>query len=430
MKNEECRNQTVLRRKDVGFANRHSSFVIVLAALCALLPLCGFGQSSNRWLLIFETSSSMRARAMGVEEITRDLLSTAMHGQIRKGDSIGIWTFSDKLRAGDAPLQIWTPESGPTIAQHTVQFLRNQQYAKSGNLNVVITNMLRVVGMSDIITVFLFTDSDGAISGTPFDDSINEYYKGNYKDLKKANMPMVTIFRGERGYITTNTQNLAPWPVEIPPLPVRLPPKPVVKPHVEAPKPPPAVAPIILDGRKSGNAAPVENNPSETAPPAASPVMTNSAPRSEAPVSAPPAANVQTPSPAAPTVIVATPEAPSAKAPSMTSPAQSSLSQGTEGVVANQPSSNSAAAVVAPISTPPAKSEPPRESETAGATPATHLDVQTGTSAPGPNLFSSRNILIASVAFTVLVVGLLLISARNSRSQASLITRSFDRENQ
>ncbi len=428
MKNEECRNQTVFRRTGVGFAYQHSAFVILLAALCALLAPASFGQSSNRWLFIYETSSSMRARAKGVEDVTRDLLSTGMHGQIRKGDSIGIWTFNDKLRAGDAPLQFWSPESGPTVIQHTIQFVRGVQYAKSGNLNTAITNLLHVVGMSDVITVFLFTDSDGTINGTPFDDSINEYYKGNYKDLKKANMPMVTVFRGERGYITTNTLDLAPWPVEIPPLPVRLPPKPVVKPHVEPPKPPPPLAPIIFDGRKPENAPATENNPSETAPPAATPAMTNSAPRSETPSSTPPIASRPESPGSVPAVVIpagtGAVEVPRASAPVAADPIRNPPAAAETGT-GNQSSSNSTAVAVASTQ-PPAKPEPPAS----GAIPAAHPEVQTATSAPGPNLFSSRNILIASVAFTVLVVGLLLISARHSRSQGSLITRSLDRENQ
>ncbi len=414
MKNEDCRNQTMLRPTGIGVAHHHSSFVILLAALCALLTPASFGQSSNRWLFIYETSSSMRARSKAVEDVTHDLLSTGMHGQVQKGDTIGIWTFSDKLRAGDAPLQIWSPESGPTITQHTIQFLRAQQYGKSGSVNGAITNMARVVGGSDIITVFLFTDSEGVINGTPFDDTINQYYKDNYKDLKKADMPMVTVFRGERGYITTNTLNLAPWPVEIPPLPFRAPPKPVVKPHVEPtkPPPPPMAAPIILDGRKPESTPPAENN--SPAP--------NTAPRSEAPVSAPPvAANPESPT-SAPAVVISAGtgavEVPRSSGAMAAAPVQNPPAA-TETAAANQsPSSSNTIAV--------ASTQPPAS----GATPGAHSEIQTAASAPAPSLFSPRNILIVSVAFTVLVIGLLVLSARNSRSQASLITRSFDRENQ
>jgi hypothetical protein len=50
---------------------------------------------------------------------------------------------------------------------------------------------------------------------------------------------------------------------------------------------------------------------------------------------------------------------------------------------------------------------------------------------PTQGLLSTRNIAIFSVAFTALVCGLLLLSARNARNRnrASLITRSLDREN-
>jgi hypothetical protein len=47
--------------------------------------------------------------------------------------------------------------------------------------------------------------------------------------------------------------------------------------------------------------------------------------------------------------------------------------------------------------------------------------------APQNGLFSSRNIAIASVTFTLLVCALLIRSGRNAR-RASLITRSLERE--
>src|SRR4051812_36257859 len=109
MKKAECRNKTV----------GGGSFVILLATLFLLLPSSGFGQF-NRWLFVLDTSFSMRDRTKGVADVTRDLLTTAMHGQLHRGDSIGIWTFNDRLHAGEVPLQFWTPEDSKVIAQRSV----------------------------------------------------------------------------------------------------------------------------------------------------------------------------------------------------------------------------------------------------------------------------------------------------------------------
>ena len=434
---EECRSKSGLAHTGFDFSIRHLSFVILLTILAALFTTSSFAQSSNRWLFVFETSSSMRNRTKGIEAVTRDLLTSGMHGQIRPGDTIGIWTFSDKLHTGEAPLQSWSPEAGPTIVQHTLQFLSSQTYAKSGHLIGVVSNILKIVQASDIITVFLFSDADERISGTPFDATINEFYKANYRQQKKAAMPVITVLRGERGYITTNTLNLAPWPVDIPVVPFRqaakkVAPKPAVK--APKPKPPPPVPPLIYDGRKSETSPPVAPAPPGAANNApAKPVEVSSVaaptPIAVAKVEATPpsAATVQPPAPITPAPAVVTPESPPAVVATPSSPAPLTAAKPANVPASSQPSSNSLASSV-PASTPPAKSEPPSQPKATTVASTPRPATEAAASVLQPNLFSARNIAILSAAFAVIVCGLLILSARRARSHASLITRSLDRE--
>jgi hypothetical protein len=400
--------------------------LVLLAALCTFFPARTLGQSSNRWLLIFETTSSMRHRTNGVLAETQDLLNSGMHGLIHTGDTIGIWTFNDRLYTGEAPLQTWSREAWPKIARHTLQFLTEQQYAKSARMQNMLTNMLNLVDSSPFITVILFTDGDDPIKGTPFDAQINEVYRASYHQQKKASMPIVTIFRGVAGDITTNTVNMAPWPVDIPPVPP--PPPPVrAKPRAAAPKPPPppAVAPLIYIGKKPDAVPPPESGGENNAMPVAPSNTTESnsvAPRSEAP--APPSASATSESPvvspAAPTV------EPMASKPAALAevPTGEQVSQSI-GAVPNQPSAPVAAPAVSPSV---AANEPVTTPKNSNAQSTPPANVATAGAPPG-DLFSARNIAIVSVAFAVIVCGLLVMAARRARtSQASLITRSLERE--
>jgi hypothetical protein len=230
-------------------AIRHSLFV-GLGLLCLLLPAKSFAQSSNRWLFVFNTSASMRDRVRGMERVTYDLLTTAMHGNLRAGDTIGIWTFNNQLNAEEAPLQEWSPETSQTILQDTMQFLDKHPYEKSVAFDDVLTNMLRVIKTSDLITVILISDGTDPIKGTPFDAQLASFYKANYQPQKKAKMPLVTLFRGHKGTITTNTLALAPWPLDIP----AVPPPVVVKAVVQKPVPvvPPKPVPsLVMIGKKA-----------------------------------------------------------------------------------------------------------------------------------------------------------------------------------
>ena len=121
------------------------SFVILLGTFCLLFPAKSVAQSSNRWLFVFNTSASMHDRVRGMESITYDLLTTAMHGNLRAGDTIGIWTFNNQLNADEAPLQDWSPAAAPSIMKDTMEFIDNHAYEKSAVFGDVLTNMLRVI---------------------------------------------------------------------------------------------------------------------------------------------------------------------------------------------------------------------------------------------------------------------------------------------
>jgi len=397
----------------------------LLGILC-LLPAKLSAQSSNRWLFIFNTSAEMRDRAKGLQDVTQDLLTTGMHGNMRPGDTIGIWTYDNELRASEAPLMTWSPDVSDSIAQHTLYFLSRHRYAKTAAFGDVLTNMQRVIKISDTITVILISDGSDAVTGTPFDARISAYYKTNFNQQRKEHLPIVTVFRGERGRITTNTLGLTRW-VDIPQVPPPPPaPKVVAQAPPEAP-PKPFVPSLVMIGRKTRSVTNTANLPDITqepdTPPADIPVAATPPPQ---PTPAPAAvAAAETPKPAPAPAPVATVEPAPSPAPEVHS---------VPAVVAEAPKS----VEPAPAAPAPNGDSPTlvlaRESTNAAAAPADSSPaqpvVEAATNAPTTSLFSARNIAIVSVAFSVLMCVLLIIVARGARSatRASLITRSLERE--
>jgi hypothetical protein len=413
-----CRNRHISLENGWFRAIRPSALVILLGILCLLLPAKSVAQSSNRWLFVFNTSASMRDRSNGVAMVAADLLTTAMHGVIRPGDTIGIWTYNNALHADEAPLQTWFPNTAPAIAQNTIQFLSQHSYEKSAVFDDVLANMLRVIKISDVVTVILVSDGADSFKGTSFDAQLTTFYKTNHQAQKKARQPIVTVFRGEKGSITTNTVALAPWPADIP----AVPPLPVVVPAVvQKPAPAPAPKPVpslVIIGKKAETTFNPPSDLPDHVDQVTLPAEVESAPaviKAEVPPPAPePAAKVEEkPAPAVVPVVAAPAPAPVVAAePPKAVPAPELT---VAAVAAPEP-------MVAPV---PATNLP---ANTAVAPPP--APVQTVAAASGNNLLSGGNIAIVSVAFTVLVCGLLLVSARNARnaSRASLITRSLDRE--
>src|SRR6185312_11228191 len=153
MKNIKCRKERSLAKYGWFCPIRDSVFVLFLGIVCLLFPAKASAQSDNRWLFVFNTSAAMRDRTNGMQAVTQDLLNTGMHGMIRPGDSIGIWTYSSELHADEAPLQKWSPKMAPGISYNTLLFLQQHPYERTAAFDDVLANMLRVIKISDTITI-------------------------------------------------------------------------------------------------------------------------------------------------------------------------------------------------------------------------------------------------------------------------------------
>ena len=256
-----------------------------LAWLCFLVgpglpPL--FGQtntirltpSANRFLLVMETSRSMKPLADGAFSAVSASLSSQMQGQLRPGDTLGIWTFNSELNTGLFPLQWWPARGQENVAGSVLEFLHGQKFQKRANLEKVISTMTGLVRDSDLITILLVTSGDQDIHGTPFDDRINGTFKASRNQQQKARMPFVTVLRGRKGMLTDYAVNSAQWPVEMPPMPPEAQvAKVVAKEKKPAAKPPIATGPpLIFHGKKRDVA------PTEAAAPAPQVASTNAAP--------------------------------------------------------------------------------------------------------------------------------------------------------
>ena len=213
--------------------------------------------SSNRYLLIVETSRAMQKRSEGALKAVKDLFASNMDGQLRRGDTIGIWTYNDDLHAGQFPLQQWTPETHRAVANRALTYLSEQPFEKSANLDKAVAALDRVVKNSGLITIILISDGEQKVKGTPFDEKINKVYKLWEQEQQKARMPFVTVLRASKGTFTEHSVISAPWPVELPALPPE--PQPVAKattnsPATNAQKT--IVPPLIVTGKKPSNVTP------------------------------------------------------------------------------------------------------------------------------------------------------------------------------
>ena len=228
---------------------------LVLSARLSLGPLWAqtnvvrTAPSSDRCLIIVETSKSMQRRADAVVGAVRGLLASGLDGQLQAGYTLGLWTFNEDLYAGRFPLQTWSAQAQEDITQRTVAFLKAQKYEKLGRFDKVVPAMSRLLNDSEPITVILISSGDGEVQGTPIDGRINEYYNQWREQQQKARIPFIIVLRVRNGQLVACSLNTTPWPVEMPRLTSEIRTAETVPEDSAkaAPKnPPPAVPPLIV----------------------------------------------------------------------------------------------------------------------------------------------------------------------------------------
>lgn len=426
-------------------------------------------QPPGRYLLIVDTSFSMRRNADNLLNVVGNLVASGMSGELRAGDTIGLWTFSDQLQAGNFPLQRWTPQTRQSVARSAVEFLRRQRYEGKTQLDKVLGPMARVVRDSEKITVVLITDGEEKFSGTPFDAQINTAYRLNVSEQRRLRMPFVTVLRAQGGEFVSWKVSTPPWPVEFPGFPTRAM-EAAPEPTSPVPEAMPATPPVIAIPPTNAIAAQTaiaEPKPAAEAAVTASPIQPSEteSPVPQLAVTAEPPAPVVVPvvqsPPAEPVGAVKTEPPPEprpelAEPTTVAPPAIVASSDDKPAPVPPKPAEPVQLAQVetAPIITTPlpaarapetpaaAESEPAAPAvipsgtaakpETAPDAPAT-VDVpqvQTAVVTPSESLFNRTNILIAGAALMLVALGLLWVLTRRTRAapKVSLITRSMDRE--
>jgi hypothetical protein len=430
---------------------------------------------SNRYLLVVETSRSMQRWADGVRQTVQDLLKSGLGGQLRRGDTLGVWTYNESLYAGRFPLQTWSPETQEDVILHTLTFLKEQKYEKQASFDKVLPALSRVIKGSPFITIILISSPDEKIHGTPFDNRINGFYQEWHEAQQKARMPFVTVLRGQDGQLADFTVNTPPWPVQMPRRPheAQIAEAPQTE-HLKAVRtaPAPTAPPLIISGKKAQPEAaptvPEQASPDSaaTTPPVTIPVP---APKGEvvqapeakpvmpapAPPEAPPAPQspVSGAKPAAPELPKPAPEPKPAAAPTSVTEPKAVVENGPETSpvapapakaeaavalpnptaervrairaaqeVLQEPSTNAATAASAALPSSPPSPPPP---------PLRVAPAQTATAVPAETLVRRTSIWIAGLVLAGTVISFVFVLRRRARAApgASLITQSFERKN-
>jgi hypothetical protein len=242
--------------------HRSQTLAVTTRWLCAVLVVVVLGGNvqaqpaeGGRWLLVFDTSTTMKKRLPATAEALQRFVATSAEGHIQSGDSVAVWTYARQLAAGQFPLVEWQPVKAGAFGSNLVSFLRSQRYTNDSTFAPLLVPLGQVISSSERLTIVIFCDGLSSISFTPYDEGINQNFTDGQAERKKSQQPFAVVLRTQLGKFVGCTVGFPPGNINIPPFPPLPPPPPSVAASapsapVAAPK---AVVPdLVIVGKKVG----------------------------------------------------------------------------------------------------------------------------------------------------------------------------------
>jgi hypothetical protein len=221
----------------------------------------------QRFLFIVETSSSTGRTQAETEAALFDLIASGVYRAMRPGDTYGLWTYNKVISAGEFPMQIWDSRNASQLGTIAAAYLSDREFEKSGDVKRMMTTVQSVIHSVSNLNIFIVSNGDSPVTGTPFDKAINAEYKEQRRERRKAGKPFITTLVVRDGWIIHGAVSISGTPIDLParPLPViaqkQQTPVPVPAPTApkaaaEAPQSPPAPLASSIAAASSSNAAP------------------------------------------------------------------------------------------------------------------------------------------------------------------------------
>jgi len=179
----------------------------------AKLPVAPDGE---RFLFVVDVSSRMEDLQTANEATLFEMLRQGVSGQMRAGDTYGVWTFNKSTQAGNFPMQVWDPKRSTQQGTIAASFINHATYEKASNVKQLMANLAALIQVVSNVTIFVISDGHSDMTGTPFDKAINAAYRTQSHQRKEAKKPFVTTLIVRDGWYVENQVTVGGEPVPLP----------------------------------------------------------------------------------------------------------------------------------------------------------------------------------------------------------------------
>lgn len=208
----------------------------------------------QRFLFVLDLSDGMEKLKGASETTIQDLIFNGAYGQMRTGDTYGVWGFNREIYSGQFPMQVWDSRKPSQLATVAAAFLADADYGKSADMKLLLGQLNLVIQSVSNVTVFVVSDGYTSMTGTPFNKQINDVYKKRRRERASAKSPFVTTLIAREGIIASYSVTIGGEPILLPerPLPA------IVQNNTAAPTAPSTNAPKIVITTPAPKPAPTQ----------------------------------------------------------------------------------------------------------------------------------------------------------------------------
>ncbi len=171
-----------------------------LASTQAQLPAPESGPF-YRYLILVDASAAMKRRREATAKSIAELIHSGFGGQAQQGDTIGFWTFGEEVDAAKFPAMKWSEPLRAALTAQATRFVMERRSAGKSNLDRAVQAILMATRTSKEVTVFIFSDGNEVLYGTPYDLDISTVYILHRDELKNSKSPFITSLAARDGRI-------------------------------------------------------------------------------------------------------------------------------------------------------------------------------------------------------------------------------------
>ena len=167
-----------------------------------------------RFLIGVDVSYSTARSASAIHGAVKDVISSGFMGQIRPGESYGVWLYSERVQK--LGFEVWTGTPNGVAIQSTLTALARIKPRGRADFRELLAQMAPLARTNQTFTLVLVTDGEDEVRGTPFDAKINRLFEQNGRQLRQERRGFLVGMLAEGGYWVRHTISETGFNLELP----------------------------------------------------------------------------------------------------------------------------------------------------------------------------------------------------------------------